>query len=251
MARPVCYPLLVVDAGNTSVKFALVTSEGSEPKPMRPVPTPKLTVAAARRAGARARSVVVASVVPSASRVLRRAFPRAQFIGSRTRTAFTTLVDRRTIGTDRLANVAAAHARFGRNVLVASFGTAATFDVIDADGIHRGGAIAPGWQSFAAILPARTALLPRTAAEKAKRFSGRNTREALRAGVAGGYAAMVGQLIARMKSEARIEKLRVICTGGDAAVVGALFPRKPVSDPLLTLRGTALLAQGAVREGRK
>lgn len=251
MSYPVCYPLLVVDAGNTSVKFALVRAEGSAPRPMRSVPTTKLTVAAAKQAGARAGSVVVSSVVPTASRILRRAFPDARFISSRTRTGFKTLVDRRTIGSDRLANVAAAHARYGSNVLVASFGTAATFDIIDAGGIHRGGAIAPGWTSFADILPARTALLPRAAAEKATHLIGRNTREALQAGVAGGYAVMVSQLIARMKIEARIKKLRVIFTGGDAAAVAALLPRKPVSDSLLTLRGTAILARGATRKGRK
>lgn len=251
MAHPVNYPLLVVDAGNTAVKFALVRAEGSAPRLMRSVPTTRLTVAAAKQAGERAGSVVVASVVPTASRILRRAFPAAQFISSGTRTGFKTLVDRRTIGSDRLANVAAAHARYGSNVLVASFGTAATFDIIDAGGVHRGGAIAPGWKSFADILPSRTALLPRAAAEKAKRITGRNTREAVRAGVAGGYAAMVSQLITRMKNEARMKKLRVIFTGGDAAAVAALLPRKPVCDPLLTLRGTVILARCTTRKGRK
>ncbi|MFM8232166.1 MAG: type III pantothenate kinase, partial [Chthoniobacterales bacterium] len=149
MANQPEYPLLVIDAGNTAVKFALVTRKNAAPKLLRAIPTGKLTVGAARKIAAKASAVVIASVVPSASRLLKRACPAARFVGSRTRLGFNTLVDGKTIGSDRLANVAAAQARFGHNVLVASFGTAATFDVIDKRGIHLGGAIAPGWSSFA------------------------------------------------------------------------------------------------------
>ena len=243
--------MLVIDAGNTSVKFARVARAGATPKLLRSVPTTKLSVAKAKSAGAKAKSIVIASVVPSASRILKQAFPGAQFLGPRTSMDFVTLVDRKTIGVDRLANVAAARARYGGSVLVASFGTAATFDLIDSRGVHRGGAIAPGWKAFAEILCARTALLPRVEAKRAARFVARNTREALIAGVNGGYAAMVSQIIAEMKKEARIKNLRVVFTGGDASAVARLLPWKAVSDPLLTLRGIALLAHGVAREASK
>jgi type III pantothenate kinase len=190
-------------------------------------------------------------VVPSASRVLKRAHPGAQFIGPRTKTGLATSVDRKTIGSDRLANVTAAHARHGSKLIVASFGTATTFDIVDSEGIHRGGAIAPGWQSFAGILSARTALLPSLGAKKAARFAGRNTREALTAGIGGGYALMVSGIIAMLADEAGVKNPRVVFTGGDAAAVTALLPWKAVSDPLLTLRGIALLAQGIGREASK
>ena len=243
--------MLVIDAGNTSVKFAIVARAGGAPTLMQSVPTATLTAAIAKRLGANAKSVAISSVVPAASRVLKRVFPRARFIGPRTKLGFATRADRKTIGTDRLANVAAASARYGGNVLVASFGTAATFDLIDANGVHRGGAIAPGWQSFAALPFAKTALLPRVPARAAKRFIGKNTREALAAGTAGGYAAVVLQIIAAMKNEAGVKKLRVITTGGDAAFVAKIVKIKSVSDPLLTLRGIALLCAGDAREGSK
>lgn len=251
MAKTSTYPLLVIDAGNTSVKFAKVARAGGVPKPVASVPTSKLTMARARRAGKGCRSVFVSSVVPSASRLLKRAYPAAQFIGPRTETGLATSVDRQTIGADRLANVAAAYARHGNRLVVASFGTAATFDIIDGDGVHRGGAIAPGWKSFAGILSARTALLPRSGATKAVRFAGRNTREALTAGIGGGYALMVSGIVAMLADEARVKNPRVVFTGGDAAAVAALLPWKSVTDPLLTLRGIALLAGGAVREASK
>lgn len=245
------YPLLVVDAGNSAVKFALVARPGAAPKPVGSIPTAQLTVSAARRMGAEAKSVVVCSVVPEASRILKGAFPAARFIGPRTPLGFRTKTDRATIGSDRLANVAAAYARYGRNVLIASFGTAATFDVLDAAGVHRGGAIAPGWKSFAALASAQTAQLPRIDARAPSRTIGRNTREALRAGVNGGYAALVCQLIAQIRKEAGLRKARVILTGGDAPLVAALTGIVAVTDPLLNLKGIALLAAAGVREGRR
>jgi type III pantothenate kinase len=159
--------------------------------------------------------------------------------------------ERKTVGSDRLANVSAAHARYGCNVLVASFGTAATFDIVDANGVHRGGAIAPGWSAFAGILAKRTALLPGTAAKQPGRFAGRNTREAMDAGLSGGYAAMVSHLVERMKKEAGVKKLRVVFTGGDSHAVARIVRLKAVSDPLLTMRGIAVLAQGIAREASK
>ena len=159
--------------------------------------------------------------------------------------------ERKTIGSDRLANVSAAHTRYGCNVLVASFGTAATFDIIDAKGVHRGGAIAPGWSAFAGILAARTALPPRIDAKQPVRFAGRNTREAMDAGLSGGYAAMVSHLIERMKKEVGAKKLRVVFTGGDAHAVARIVRLKAISDPLLTMRGIAILAQGIAREASK
>jgi type III pantothenate kinase len=245
------YPMLVIDAGNTSVKFAVVPRAGACPKMLRSMPTTKLGVANAKRAGTKTNSIFVASVVPSATRILKKAFPSAQFIGPRTALPFMTWSERKTIGSDRLANVGAAHARYGCNVLVASFGTATTFDIVDAKGVHRGGAIAPGWSAFAGILAARTALLPGTAAKQPARFAGRNTREAMDAGLSGGYAAMVSHLIERIKKEVGVKKLRVVFTGGDAHAVARIVRLKAISDPLLTMRGIAILAQGIAREASK
>lgn len=251
MPRPSKYPLLVIDAGNTAVKFALVARPGAGPKMLRPIPTAKLDAAAASRLGAGAKSVFVASVVPSASRILKRAFPRAHFIGPRTKLAFKTKAERKTIGADRLANVAAAHARHGGKVLVASFGTATTFDMLDASGAHLGGAIAPGWESFATAASASTAQLPRVDARIPSRVIGRNTRDALRAGINAGYAALVAMLITRMKKEAQTRDARVVFTGGNASAVARLTRIKAVTDPLLTLKGIAAIADANAREGRK
>ena len=113
MLRHPEYPMLVIDAGNTSVKFAMVARSGGAPRFVQSAPTAKLTAALAKRFGAKAKFVAVSSVVPAASRILKKVFPNARFIGPRTKVGFATRADRKTIGSDRLANVAAASARHG------------------------------------------------------------------------------------------------------------------------------------------
>jgi len=232
------YPLLVIDAGNTAVKFATVARRGGVPRLLATVATGKLSAERARNIFPRAGRVVISSVVPSASLVLRRAFPGAQLLGPRTQLNFTTRTDRRTIGTDRLANMAAAVQRYGRSVLVVGCGTATTFDVLDADGVHQGGAIAPGWRAFAAVLAVKTAKIHAVKLQRPVSWTGRNTREALAAGLAGGYGVMMDGLIAAL---AGTRRLRLVFTGGDAALVGGLCRNKVSLHPLWTLRGIAIL----------
>ena len=48
------------------------------------------------------------------------------------------------MGADRVANSVAATERYGYPVIVVDFGTATNLDVVDKDGVFRGGAISPG-----------------------------------------------------------------------------------------------------------
>lgn len=139
--------------------------------------------------------------------------------------------------------MAEAARRHENNVIVASFGTAATLDVLDQRGRFVGGAIAPGLRTLAHALESRAALLPRADGKSPRRFAGRNTREALRSGVAGGYAGLVTYLIAKL-SEENFGKQRhkLIFTGGDARAVQRLTGLNAVVDSLWTVRGIAALA---------
>jgi type III pantothenate kinase len=241
------YPMLVIDAGNTSVKFARVARRHATPRVLATVATAQLTAARVkaivRRSGCR--SVVASCVVPAARKVLRAACPSVSFIGQSTRLGFSTAVDRSTVGADRLANMAEAARRFGKDTLVADFGTAATFDLLDARGCFAGGAIAPGLRVLAKTLSDQTAQLPTAEFAAPRRAAGRNTREALRSGVAGGYAGMVAHLLRALPAK------RVVFTGGDAALVAKLSGRKVTIDPLWTLRGISVLGDPGAREASK
>lgn len=241
------YPMLVIDAGNTSVKFARVGRRHTAPRVIAAVETAKLVPARVeaivRRSGCV--SAMASCVVPSARKTLRAGCPFLSFIGKSSPLNFSTKVDRSTVGADRLANMAEAARRFGKSALVADFGTAATFDLLDGRGCFCGGAIAPGLLAAAQALSDATAQLPVAELTLPRRAAGRNTREALRSGVVGGYAGLVSQLLRELPAK------YVVFTGGDAALVAKITGQKAVIDLLWTLRGISVLADLAAREASK
>ena len=238
MPATTLYPMLVIDAGNSAVKFATVARAGATPRVVAAMPTSQLTAARVRTIcrTTRAQSAAASCVVPRVAKFLRTGCPCLTLIGRQTALGFPTDVDRRTVGADRLANMAEAVRRFGKSVVVADFGTAATFDLLDGRGRFAGGAIAPGLRVISEALASRTAQLSAAEAKAPEIFAGRNTREALRAGVVGGYAGLVRHLLRQLPSK------RIVFTGGDAKMLAELTGVKAVIDPLWTLKGVAVLA---------
>ncbi len=245
--------MLVADAGNSSVKFAVVKSVAARPRIVATVDNADLTAAKVRAIAKKSGAVTSAGacVVPGSAVILRAALPHIAMTGPRSRMNFPTPVDRRTIGADRLANMAEAVRRHGENVIVADFGTAATFDLLDARGRFAGGAIAPGLRMLASALSLQTALLPAASLSTPRRLAGRCTKEALRAGVAGGYAGLVLHLIAGLAAASGgTKRPRIIFTGGDARTVARLARCGARVDPFWTLRGIAVLGELALRAKR-
>src|SRR5690606_30485364 len=64
------------------------------------------------------------------------------------------------LGADRIANAVAAHALYGGPAVVVDFGTAISFEAVDAGGEFIGGAIAPGVGTASEALVERAARLP-------------------------------------------------------------------------------------------
>jgi type III pantothenate kinase len=254
MKQPSLHPMLVADAGNSSVKFAVVTRPGRHPRLAARIANEDLTASRVRSLvrTSGARTVTAASVVPAIARVLAEASPHIALIGPDTPLNFRCLTDRRVTGADRLANMAAAASRHGGGVIVADFGTAATFDALDAGGSFVGGAIAPGLRAMGRALASGTALLPDTAPAPPRRMAGRNTGEALRAGVVGGYSGLVRHILDALTGEVfGRRKPQLVFTGGDAAEVARLTGLTATVDPLWTLRGIAVLGEAALREASK
>lgn len=234
------YPLLVIDAGNSLVKFAVVKQRDGRPRIIDRVDKKALSIARVKSLAKKSRAVrcAAASVVPDITKILRAAIPGIFLVDRRTKLNFSTLVDRRTVGADRLANMAETARQHGRGVLVADFGTAATFDLLDERGCFVGGAIAPGMRTFAGALSSRTRLLPVEQLAKPPRRPGRHTMEALQAGLSRGYAGVVREILAAPGFSAK----RLVFTGGDARTVKRLTGLHAIIDPLWTLRGIAALA---------
>jgi type III pantothenate kinase len=193
--------------------------------------------------GVQPAGVVFCSVVPRATRPLRRwvhhnGSPRLIELTPRTLRGVGIDYPRpSTIGADRLANALAARQRFGAPVLVVDFGTAVTFDVVNGRGNYVGGVIAPGLSAMTDYLHEHTALLPRIQIRPVRRLVGRSTEEAMRIGAVRGYRGLVQELIRGLQSELSADPLAVVATGGYARLMARGVPEIQSVDPLLTLDG--------------
>lgn len=146
----------------------------------------------------------------------------------------------RDVGADRIVNAVAAIERYGPPLIVVDFGTATTFDFIDANGDYLGGAIAPGIGISTEALYSRAARLPRIELARPKSTVGRNPVASMQAGIVYGYAGQVDGIVTRMEEEFRI-KTNVIATGGLAHLIAAESRTIQKVDPMLTLDGLLLL----------
>ncbi len=146
-----------------------------------------------------------------------------------------------TIGPDRLANAVAARHHFGAPVVVLDFGTAVTFDVVDAHGNYIGGVIAPGLAAMTDYLHEKTALLPRIKIHEIKTSIGKSTGEAMLVGAVHGYRGLVRELIGELKRELKVKRLPVVATGGYAKLMASKLPEISAVEPNLTLEGLRLV----------
>ncbi len=145
------------------------------------------------------------------------------------------------IGPDRLANAVAARHHFGAPSVVVDFGTAVTFDVVDARGNYVGGIIAPGLAAMTEYLHEKTALLPRITIREVKSPVGKSTEHAMLVGAVHGYRGLVRELIGELKRELKAKRLPVVATGGYAKLIAAKLPEISAVEPNLTLEGLRLV----------
>ena len=253
--------VIVVDAGNTRVKFAWMelVPEGGVPRTRGFVaiavgqPFPVETLQAWIRDGHPTQLIVEGSNPPEVERVLRewpKVGARPQRLGCRTHLPLVIEVDfPDKVGIDRLLNAIAANARRqpGQLAIVIDSGTATTVDLVDGTGAFRGGAILPGFELGAKALHQYTALLPlvqhHRLHDRVPPAVGRNTTEALESGLYWGHVGAVKQLIESMLSEQAtppgVPAPLVMLSGGAAPVL-----RPHLGDvhwePALCLQGLAL-----------
>lgn len=142
-----------------------------------------------------------------------------------------------TLGKDRLAAVAGAQALFpGENCLVVDCGTCIKYDLLTADGVYRGGNIAPGAVMRIQAMHVFTARLPEVPMQMPEDFCGISTETALQNGALRGAVHEIEGFARQFEQRAR--PLRVVLTGGDAAFFQPHLDLTNVSlEPNLTLSG--------------
>ncbi len=140
------------------------------------------------------------------------------------------------LGADRIVNAVGAFEIYGGPKIVVDFGTATTFDVIDAEGSYIGGAIAPGINLSIEALHQAAAQLPRVNIGRPERVIGKNTVGAMRSGVFFGYLGLIEGLIARIRAELGTDA-GVVATGGLAPLFADCSDSLNRVDLQLTLKG--------------
>ena len=154
------------------------------------------------------------------------------------------------VGIDRLLNAVAVNRLRdpGRPAIVVDMGTAGTVDLVAADGAFEGGAILPGMALAALALHSGTAALPKldpATLEEPIAAVGKNTTQAIAAGLYWGMVGAISELIERISRECP-QAPQLFVTGGAAphivnhlAVAGA--PARHV--PHLVLSAIRLVAE--------
>ena len=240
--------VILINAGNTSVKLALST--GGRILCRDRVPTADCETgdsfgqALRRLLGKRsAVSAVFCSVVPHVNRPLLRALNllagrNVITVSHKLELGLTIRYPRpETIGADRLANACAVAWLYGAPAIIADFGTATTFNVISPAGAFIGGVIATGLALMTDYLAERTALLPRIRASHICRGPGKNTVSAMSIGAFVGYRGLVREITAHLLKSLDGQSVSLYATGGYAAKAlrGLNLPYK--INPDLTLQG--------------
>jgi len=140
------------------------------------------------------------------------------------------------VGADRLVNAVAAHRLFEGPLIVIDFGTATTFDLVDAKGGYCGGAIAPGIDLSLEALHLAAAKLPRIAIRNPGSVIGKTTVSAMQSGIYWGYVALIEGMITRMTKEFG-KPTTVVTTGGLAPLFTDATDQIAHLVPDLTLQG--------------
>lgn len=146
----------------------------------------------------------------------------------------------REVGADRIVTSVGAIVKYGAPLIVVDFGTATTFDFVDASGDYLGGAIVPGIGISTEALYQRAAKLPRIELAKPKSVIGRNPVTSMQAGIIYGYAGQVDGIVNRIRKEFKVSP-KVIATGGMAELIAEESETISLVDPLLTLEGLRII----------
>jgi type III pantothenate kinase len=238
--------LLLIDAGNTRVKWAAAATRGKV-RALGSMPAHAMSADAVAKLARRfpRHRVVLACVVPKWVPLFRRAFSgRLHVVSGASRDLPLSFDYPRPaeLGADRIAAAVAAQADGKWPAIIISCGTAVAVTVLDAKGRLCGGAIAPGLATQLDALLGATAQLPATSLHRPRRLPARSTKDAIRTGVLlnfrGGVKEIVAQLTGALPGKTAP---RILLTGGDADALKGVFGARAEVRPLLVAEGLGII----------
>ena len=122
----------------------------------------------------------------------------------------------REVGADRIVNNVSAIRKYGagKPMIVVDFGTATTFNILNADYEFIGGVIAPGIRGSLDSLVSGTAKLPRVEIEAPKSVIATNTVTNMQAGIVFGFSGLGGFFLKKIKKKIGAQDVFTIGPGG-------------------------------------
>lgn len=153
------------------------------------------------------------------------------------------------IGTDLLCDAVAAWTKYKTPCIIADFGTALSFTVVDKDGQIAGVAIAPGIRTAFNSLFNNTAQIPAIPLEIPSTSLGKNTTVAVQSGIILGYKGLVEGLINQLKADlyketnTKSENIKVVATGGLNSMLQPITDAFDFVDKDLTLEGMVIISE--------
>jgi len=148
-------------------------------------------------------------------------------------------VNKKQIGSDRIANAIGSYHKYKSNCIVLDFGTATTFDVIK-EGVYLGGIIAPGIKLSLRTLSSGAEQIPVFTLKKTIKVIGNNTISALRSGFYWGYAGLIENILKLIKKQTKTN-YKIILTGGFASLFKNSIKSKVFVDKDITMKGLVCL----------
>ncbi len=149
--------------------------------------------------------------------------------------------DYRRLGVDRWVALIGAHHHFGGNLCLFDCGSALTFDALDAQGRHLGGAILPGLGLMRRLLEDDLGLDTRQHGQVEPNLLARSTEDGIATGTLTSAAAFIEH--AHQRLDGGQGCWRCLLSGGDAELIATQLSIPVQIEPLLVLKGLALIAE--------
>lgn len=202
-------------------------------------------------------SIIVASVVPNimysmTNGIIKVFGMEPMVVGPGIKTGMPILTsDPAELGADRIVDAVAAHTIYGGPCLVLDFGTATTYDFVDANGAFVAEITSPGIQISAEALFNNAAQLPSIAIEKPSSILAKDTVTSMQAGLVYGYIGQVDYIITKILQETGQLDAKVIATGGYGRMFLNEVSRIDIFDPQLALKGLKIIHDKNKRERKR